>query len=58
MPRVMLKTDIGEKEEEGKNQLKRYIQNKNDFSSFTNIEFLSPDTKTFLTKFSISTNFR
>lgn len=58
MPRVMLKTDLGEQEEEGKNQLKRYIRNKNYFSSFTNIEFLSPDTKTFFTKFSISTDFR
>lgn len=60
MAQVMLKTDIGEKEKKEKNQLKRYIQNKNDFSSFRNIEFLSfvtPGTKTCFTKFSIGTDF-
>lgn len=57
---VMLEADKGEEEEEETNQLKRYILHQNDFSSFTNIEFssfITPGTKTFFTRFSISTDF-
>ncbi|KAJ4433335.1 hypothetical protein ANN_15594 [Periplaneta americana] len=51
---------ILEEEKEEENQLKSYILQQNDFSSFTNIEFSSfvtPGTKIFFTRFSISTDF-
>lgn len=57
MAQIMLKADKDEQEE---NQLKRYILHQNDFSSFTKIEFSSfvtPCTKNFFTRFSISTDF-
>lgn len=56
----MLKTDKGEKEEKEKKSTEEVYPEKYDFLSFINIEFLysvTPDTKTFFPKFSISTDF-
>ena len=58
MAQVLLDKD--EEAEEEKNQVKRYILPKKDFSSFPNIKFpslLTPGTKTFFNRFSLSTNF-
>lgn len=60
MAQIMLEADKSEEEEEDKNQLKRYILQQKDFSSFTNIEFSSfvtPSSKNFFTRFSLSTDF-
>ena len=61
MAQVMLEVDKGEdQEEEEENQQKRYILHQNDFSSFKNNDFSSfvtPVTKTFFARFSISTDF-
>ncbi|KAJ4427446.1 hypothetical protein ANN_25069 [Periplaneta americana] len=60
MAQVILEANEGEEEKEEENQLKSYILQQNDFSSFTNIEFSSfvtPSTKIFFTRFSISIDF-
>lgn len=60
MAQVMLEADKSEEQEEDKNQLKRYILHQKDFPSFTNIEFSSfvtPSSKNFFTRFSISSDF-
>ena len=41
MAQVMLEADKGEEEEEEKNEVNKYILHQKDFSSFTNLEFLS-----------------
>ena len=58
MAQVFLDKD--EEAEEEKNQVKRYILPEKDFSSFPNIKFpslLTPGTKTFFNRFSLSTDF-
>ena len=58
MAQVLLDRD--EEAEEEKNQVKRYILPKKDFSSFPNIKLsslLTPGTKTFFNRFSLSTDF-
>ena len=58
MAQVLLDKD--EEATEKKNQVKRYILPEKDFSSFPNNEFpslLTPGTRTFFIRFSISTDF-
>ena len=58
MAQVLL--DKVEEAEEEKNQVKRYILLEKDFSSFPNIKFpslMTPGTKTFFNRFSLSTDF-
>ena len=58
MAQVLLDKD--EEAEEEKSQVKRYILPTKDFSSFSNIKFpslLTPGTKTFFNRFSLSINF-